>query len=247
MSVDQICAIVLKYEEKGWTDKTLQCCADAGITKIVMADRDGIGNMSKALNKAGFAGANSMIDGNSVKGYISSIRSAAARPNKWMAETEYTLETVLCEYIWFLTNVSFDPETPLALMAAFGDHTAAVHPVHQSDHLHLRSCGETPQDVPFVEFTAPMFSTRAASVIGPADENMPYWGMDLDWSYRAKQAGFNLKVSPARVQHVYLRSMKKKEPITLLREQMRLIYHAPTEIALMAKYGIEWQTKLWPR
>jgi hypothetical protein len=122
MKIDDICAIVLKYEEPGWTEQTIACCEAAGITKIVIADRDGVGNMSKAFNRA--------------------VKSAGVFDSK---------------YIWFLTNVTFTPDVPLALMAAFDPFTACVHPCHDSDHAHLKVCGHTPQEVPFVEFTAPMF------------------------------------------------------------------------------------------
>ena len=213
MNVNDICAIVLKYEEPGWTEQTIACCEAAGITKIVIADRDGVGNMSKAFNRA-------------------AIEIYKAR---------------LPKFIWFLTNVTFTPDVPLALMAAFDDKTAAVHPCHDSDHAHLKTCGHTPQEVPFIEFTAPMFRTEALEKIGGAEEAMPYWGMDLDWSYRAKQAGYNLKVSLARVQHVYLRHQKAKHPISTFREQLRAYHHKLTEEALVQKYGPKWEQTLWPR
>jgi hypothetical protein len=212
MKIDDICAIVLKYEEPGWTEQTIACCEAAGITKIVIADRDGVGNMSKAFNRA--------------------VKSAGVFDSK---------------YIWFLTNVTFTPDVPLALMAAFDPFTACVHPCHDSDHAHLKVCGHTPQEVPFVEFTAPMFRALHLWLLGDADETMPYWGMDLDWSYRAKQAGYNLKVSLARVQHVYLRHQKSKHPISTFREQLRAYHHSHTEAALVQKYGPKWEQILWPR
>jgi hypothetical protein len=212
MKIEDICAIVLKYEEPGWTEQTIACCEAAGITKIVIADRDGVGNMSKAFNRA--------------------VKSAGVFDSK---------------YIWFLTNVTFTPEVPLALMAAFDPLTACVHPCHDSDHAHLKTCGHTPEQVPFVEFTAPMFRTLHLWLLGDADEAMPYWGMDLDWSYRATQAGYNLKVSPARVQHVYLRHQQQKHPISTFREQLRAYHHKHTEAALVQKYGPKWEQILWPR
>ena len=213
MKIDDICAIVLKYEEPGWTEQTVQCCEAAGITKIVIADRDGVGNMSKAFNRGALE----------------------------------VYKTGLPQFVWLLTNVTFTPDVPLALMAAFDDKTAAVHPCHDSDHAHLKTCGHTPQEVPFIEFTAPMFRTEALEKIGGADESMPYWGMDLDWSSRAKQAGHNLKVSLARVQHVYLRHQKSKHPISTFREQLRAYHHSHTEAALVQKYGPKWEQILWPR
>ena len=211
MSINDITAIVLKYEEPGWTEQTLECCAAAGITKIVMVERDGVGNMSRAFNSA--------LTGHGV------------------------FDT---KYIWFLTNVTFTPETPLALMAAFDRDTAAVHPCHHSDHKHLQTCDATPKQVPFVEFTAPMFRALHLLLLGGADEGMPYWGMDLDWSHRAKEEGYNLKVSPARISHTYLRIMTQPHPITKIRDQMRKHWYTPTEQKLIEKYGPDWAKKLWP-
>lgn len=211
MKIDDICAVVLRYEEPGWTEQTLACCHAAGITKIVIAERDGVGNMSRALNTA--------------------IQYTGAMQYK---------------YIWFLTNVTFTPDVPLALMAAFDPFTACVHPCHDSDHVHLQKCGHTPEQVPFVEFTAPMFRALHLWLLDGADESMPYWGMDLDWSYRAKQAGYNLKVSPVRVEHVYLRHQKNKYPISALREQLRKMYDGSTTQRLIDKYGADWRAKLWP-
>jgi hypothetical protein len=211
MKPTDITAVVLRYEEPGWTEQTLACCAAAGITKIIVAERDGVGNMSRALNGALFC------------------RGAFTT-----------------KYIWFLTNVTFTPDTPLALMAAFDPYTAAVHPCHKSDHPHLQTCGETPKEVPFVEFTAPMFRALHLWLIEGADEGMPYWGMDLDWSFRAKEAGYNLKVSPARVEHTYLRNMAQKHPITKIRELMRKHWYNPTTQRLISKHGPDWAKKLWP-
>lgn len=212
MKIDDICAIVLKYEEPGWTEQTIACCEAAGITKIVIAERDGVGNMSRALNAA--------------------LRYTGAFNYK---------------YIWFLTNVTFTPDVPMAMMAAFDPMTACVHPCHDSDHAHLQKCGHTPEQVPFVEFTAPMFRALHLWLLEGADESMPYWGMDLDWSYRAKQAGYNLKVLPVRVQHVYLRHQKQKYPISTFREQLRAYHHSHTEAALVRKYGPDWAKTLWPK
>ena len=233
MNVNDICAIVLKYEEPGWTEQTIACCEAAGITKIVIADRDGVGNMSKAFNACAFRVLEQYYPGPSKRFYF--VKHA------------YDVEPGERPFIWFLTNVTFTPDVPLALMAAFDDKTAAVHPCHDSDHAHLKTCGHTPQEVPFIEFTAPMFRTEALEKIGGAEEAMPYWGMDLDWSYRAKQAGYNLKVSLARVQHVYLRHQKAKHPISTFREQLRAYHHKLTEEALVQKYGPKWEQTLWPR
>ncbi len=216
-----LAAVILKYDEPGWTERTYECAKAAGIKRIIFADRHGVGNMSRAFNDAIF----------NPDGSIKNVFSI------------YT-------HIWWLTNVEFTPDTAGQLLAAFDNDpdndTAAVHPCHPSDHRHLQSAIQ-PAVVPFIELTAPMFSTKALRRVGPMDDDMPYWGMDLDWSHRAKSAGYKLMVSPARVGHEYLRHVKNKSAITEVRERMRVIWHSHTEAALIRKYGVDWHTKIWPK
>lgn len=94
------------------------------------------------------------------------------------------------EWIWFVSNVTFkikDWQNIKNLANTLTDY-AAINPVYNSDHAHLRPGHSefSVYDIPFVEFTAPLVR---ASVFkeNPLDEMLPYWGQDLDWSYRVKQ------------------------------------------------------------
>ena len=148
-------------------------------------------------------------------------------------------------YIWFVTNILFDPGTSLSLQECFDSKTAAVHPRFDSDHSHIRFARDI-EDVPFIEWTAPMISRRALERIGLLDEQMPYWGMDLDWSYRAKQAGYTLKVDGrVKVGHVYLRD-NAPEAVSHNRRMERGRYDVTTENRLKQKYGSEWLKTVWP-
>lgn len=148
-------------------------------------------------------------------------------------------------FIWFVTNVNFDPGTAQALLDAFDENTAAVHPMMPgSDHPHIRK-PKGVQEVPFVEWTAPMIRVEALREIGVLDEDMPYVGMDLDWSHRAREAGWNLKSTDrATVRHTYLRH-NAPEPISKLREQLRALYNHQTNEKLVKKYGANWKALLW--
>lgn len=211
--VDRITAIVLVYQEGS---ETLECLKSAGFSKIIYADRGGIGPIAKPFNDA-----------------------FANLPDD-------------AEYVWFLTNVGFDPEMPAALVADLdrSPRIAAIHPAFDSDHGHISSSSRTTRDIPFVEWTAPMVRASAFRKIGPLDEQMPYWGHDLDWSYRAKQMGYTLQVNGAyRLRHEYLRHVSQKKnmhSVTYARAQERAKYDASTMNRLSEKYGKKWRDVLWP-
>ena len=213
----QIQPIVLRYNETGWTEKTVACLIAAGFEEsdIVYADREGVGNMSKAFNNA-FQG-NLMND---------------QKP-----------------FIWFLTNVTFPEQMPVSLLELIlsDEDIAAVHPAFDSDHAHIKNTYGISRDAPFIEWTAPFIRTNTLYVVGWPDEKMPYWGMDLDWSYRAREEGYTLAIDGRyRLGHTYLRLTDQKEPITIERERIRKTFDASTEQRLIEKYGTDWMVKLWP-
>ena len=212
----QIQPIVLRYNETGWTEKTVACLIAAGFEEsdIVYADREGVGNMSKALNNA-FQG-NLMND---------------QKP-----------------FIWFLTNVTFSEQMPVSLLELIlsDEDIAAVHPAFDSDHPHIRNAYGISRDVPFVEWTAPLVRRNVFNSFH-LDCEMPYWGMDLDWSYAVKMGGKILAIDGRhRLGHTYLRLADKKEDITIERERIRKTFDASTEQRLIEKYGKDWMVKLWP-
>src|SRR5690606_20759401 len=156
---------------KGWTEKRVQCLIDAGFEEkdIVFADRDGVGNISRAFNFH-FRHRDSYSWGS--VGLLSEIY----------------------KFTWFLTNVEFPPEMPLSLLSCFDRETAAVHPAFDSEHFHIKTAFGVVPDVPFIEWTAPMVRTSLFEQFGELDEQMPYWGMDLAFFKRCRDAGYMLKI-----------------------------------------------------
>lgn len=213
LNLSDILPIVLKYQEKGWTEKTVQCLIDAGFEKmdIVFADRDGVGNMSRAFNDV-----------------------------VWI---NYIIEK---RFIWFLTNVEFPPEMPLSLLSCFDDETAAVHPGFDSEHPHIKTAFGVVPDVPFIEWTAPMVNTYIFELFGGLDEQMPYWGMDLSFSKRCRDAGYMLKIDGRyRLKHNYLRT-NAPEKISLIRRELRSLYDKQTEERLIEVHGEDYLAEIWP-
>ena len=149
-----------------------------------------------------------------------------------------------CDYVWWITNVEFERGTKDKLINVLQQNelACAVHPQFNSDHPHIRfGSGK----VPFIEFTAPMFKTNLLFDVGEADENMPYWGFDLDWSYRANAKGYNMYVDhTSEVTHVYNRHMLHTHPVTQARALLREYYDEETVAALINKYGEGWKTIL---
>lgn len=125
------------------------------------------------------------------------------------------------QYVWFITNVTFSPEVPISLVSCFEDDVAAVHPaMRNSDHAFLREPKEA-QEIPFTEWTAPMVRISALRQIGWLDERMPYVHFDMEWSHRARKAGFRLMVDGrSEVAHKYLHS-NHEHPISLARHRKR--------------------------
>ena len=152
------------------------------------------------------------------------------------------------EFIWFVTNVTF-AETCLGfLLQGIEEYgLAGITPCFSSDHVFCRPMpgthGVNPE-IPFLEFTAPLVRTKVLASY-PLDEDMPYWGHDLDWGYRVRAAGWKLGVHyDAEIGHVYIRNAENDHHITHKRLQKRRATNASTRAALVAKYGGQWRKKL---
>lgn len=211
----RVVAIVVKYDEPGWFQQTLDCVKQAGLQYIVKP-RLGIGPLSSAFN-------------------------AGMR----------LLSSDICDYAWHLTNVTFQPEMVKELVSHFSEDVASVHPKFQSEHAHICGTGcKDGQYIPFVEWTAPMVSMEAWETVGELDEAMPYWGMDLDWSHRAKLAGFHHRVCTTyELGHDYLNRLAKvrgAHEITKSRRVERAKFDRSTQNALREKWGEHWLEILWP-
>lgn len=145
---------------------------------------------------------------------------------------------------WMVSNISFAPEVPLQLAKAFEKvpNLAAVHPAMPgSDHPHQWPGPGAVQPVSFIEWTAPMVHTSFFSEL-MLNEALAYYYMDLDFSYRARQAGYTLAVDPqCQISHLYLRHKKTDHPISTLRRQLRDWWTPHSRQEMQRLYGPDWE------
>ncbi len=150
------------------------------------------------------------------------------------------------QYAFIVTNITFEPDLPARLADSIGNH-AAIHPAFDSDHIHERPDGSgLVKPVPFIEFTAAFVDTEIFQYY-PLDEKMPYWGMDLDFSYRLWQDGYTVGVDHgATIGHTYIRNAKP-DRYTVQRKAARKATNNSTREALRKKYGNEWRNIVFPK
>jgi hypothetical protein len=95
------------------------------------------------------------------------------------------------------------------------------------------------RQVPWVEFVCPIISKDVVKQIGLLDEGMPRgWGIELDYCYRAKKAGFNTYlVQDIAIHHYGHKSQSDHEEYS---------HYANIEMngRLREKYGDNWQEVL---
>lgn len=148
------------------------------------------------------------------------------------------------DYVWFISNPVFDNDAlPLLIKAMTKTKYAAIHPSFNSDHKHIRNdnSGKV-KEAKFVEFTAPIVRTDIFKD-HPLNEDMPYWGHDLDWSYKVKKRGHKLGIHHGiEMRHTYMRKMNRY--VTEKRKALRREAHLSTEAALIKLYGLNWKKKL---
>lgn len=152
------------------------------------------------------------------------------------------------DYLWFVSNVTFDKEMPYKLAETLEKTGwAGVHPaMSTSDHRFQWKNGDVPRETPFIEWTAPMVNAELFSH-EPLDEMLPYYYMDLDWCHRMREQGHKVGVDHrVEVNHVYLRN-KKEHPIGQIRKQLRNYWTPISQNHMVNKYGKDWQNKLWPK
>ena len=148
--------------------------------------------------------------------------------------------------VWFVTNVTFPVWAADSLASVLDSGYSAVHPSFDSDHPHIcQREGDGIRRAPFIEFTAPMFRTEVFANL-MLDERMPYWGMDLDISYRMHAAGLRMAIDHRfALGHTYIRHTKPKPTTTLLRQLRRKETDAGTRLALKKKFKEEWDFIDW--
>ena len=204
--------IALKYMEPEW--QQTKECLDKVIYPVFYADRDGVGNMSRAFNDA----------------YKKHVQGRF-------------------DFVWLVTNITFDPSVPERLLALASKHGAdALHPaMASSDHVHLhpRKSDSEIFSVPFVELTAPVFKCSTFEKYYLC-EATPYYYMDLIISYSIKQiGGYLFMANKITVGHTYLRNSGSVHPISTIRSQLRN-YFTPISAQYMKEtYGADWKKKLW--
>lgn len=210
-----ISVIALKYYEKDYPS-VLRNLEKLG-SKIYTADRDGVGSISKAFNTA-------------VKLNLEEIRKTP--------------------YLWFVTNIGCHKTAAVDLANALETtNGAAIHPQFKSDHPHISGKDRTRkpevQEIPFIEFTAPMIRTDVFLQYF-LDEDFWFYYMDLVFSKQLRDAGLKMYVHyGVKIEHVYLRNSGQKEEISKLREKVRQ-YRDPIEVRLLReKFGEDWRKQLF--
>jgi len=73
------------------------------------------------------------------------------------------------------------------------------------------------------------------------DEMLPYFYMDLDWSFRVKAEGHKLGVSSAEVDHVYLRNRRRPHRISEIRRHLRDYWTPISQAHMVKKHGPDWK------
>lgn len=148
------------------------------------------------------------------------------------------------EYVWFVSNITFEKDLPNRLAKSMGSY-GAIHPCFNSDHKHIQFDGSgLVKDIPFIEFTAPMFRTWVFERYF-LDENYWYWFYDLIISKRMREDGIKMACNHSTpIGHVYLRNNKKEE-ISLLRNQLRNYRHKIEIKQLEQEYGKNWNQILF--
>jgi GT2 family glycosyltransferase len=95
------------------------------------------------------------------------------------------------------------------------------------------------RQVPWVEFVCPIISKDVVKKIGLLDNKMPRgWGIELDYCYRAKQAGFSTNlIQTVSVHHFGHKSQDNQD-------EYRHYANIEMNDRLREKYGDNWQEVL---
>lgn len=222
---NDIVIIALKYEEPEYQE-TVKCIEATGLP-VIWANRDGVGNYSRAFNEA----------------FKYGVVWMPGSPDPFMKASDF-------KYAWMISNITFDSDVPFKLAQYMDASTQipAIHPAMPgSDHRHqwpYDDIGATA--VPFIEWTAPMVRSSAFRSI-PLNEELAYYYMDLDWCYRATKQ-YNLGqvyvAHSAVVNHTYLRDSKSRT-ITILRSKLRDWWTPRSQREMARIYGPFWKKQNW--
>ena len=215
MTPEKVAVVAVIYEEPEWAD-TERCLDKLNCPKFFV-DRKGVGSLAKALN-SGF--------------------------RQWIQGKNGELHF---EYVWFVTNVLFN-ETCLDTLVRVMDSSlfAGITPAFMSDNYACRpGPGRTGlTKCPYIEFTAPIVRADVFEKF-PLDEDMPYWGHDLDWGHRVRKEGHALGVFYGEeLGHTYIRNTRLTHRVTRRRLMNRRATNGETRVALIKKYGHDWKQVL---
>lgn len=100
-------------------------------------------------------------------------------------------------HVWLLNNdiygVSSDMRVALELVASCFDDLAVVSPAISGSPHSAMAPGEL-REVGCIDWVAPLISVRAYAEVGPFDEDLKGYGVDIDYCYRARQQQWRLLV-----------------------------------------------------
>jgi hypothetical protein len=205
--------ILLKYYER-YFQNTLNCIKNTQLP-VFIAERDGVGNMSRAFNTA--------------------FRLNQKELNKY----EYIWFVTNIE---FLPDVPIKLEKALDTFLEIGAIHPEFRSDHP--HL-LRDGSEEVKLIPFIEFTAPFFRREVFSRYMLDEDHWYYYmdliiskQMKLDGIKMACHHG-------AKIFHTYLRNNSSKESVTLLREKLRDWREKEEREILARKFGKDWEKYLF--
>lgn len=205
--------IALRYFEPEYAQT--EACIKKFNVPVIWADRDGVGNLSRAFNEA----------------FLYQL----------MNDENFS---PLPRYVWFVTNIQCDENLLSALVKAMDEtNYAALHPAFQSSHSHHRPDGSNDiKEVPFVEFTAPIFRADIFEEYY-LDENLWYWYMDIDICLRMQADGHRFGVHHGvTLQHEYLNG--EAHFFSTIRSYMRAALKPVGVSRMNTKYGNEWKKLL---
>lgn len=182
--------------------------------QVVWADRDGIGNYSRAFNEA------------FLKFDLQSHGGGGM------------------DYVWMISNINFKENIPKILERAMDDSGfEAIHPAMAGSDHQFQWPNNTAQilETPYIEWTAPIvrYDVFKKNLL---DDRLPYAYMDLDWCYRIRQQGGKVGVAHAAViDHVYLRFTQRLHYLSKVRANLRDYYRNFSQQVMIEKYGDDWR------
>lgn len=143
------------------------------------------------------------------------------------------------EYLMICNNdISLTARDVEMLEVALNGRKGIFSPTLNSPHWKVmtRTGDEFIREVPWIEFVCPIIHRDVIKAIGVLDEGMPRgWGVELDYCYRAKKAGFSTYlVQDIQIEHYGHKSQT---------DHGEYSHYANIEMndRLKEKYGDNWQ------